>query len=168
MKFILATAFISILSLPACSSSNPNESNVPGPAAGQATAEENQVYGLWVIPTEVDPNVSSDSSIVSDTDFFELTDNNMIFYSAATTDNCYYVVMFPMTKLAGSKYSVDFGRLTSHDGGSVVDFTAANDTLTYSFVDMEDEDGDGNTTETIVETYVRADNISSIDLNICS
>ena len=36
-----------------------------------------------------------------------------------------------------------------------------------SFIDVEDDDGDGNTTEEIVEIFPKVENINVIDLNPC-
>lgn len=102
MKLTISTAVISLLVLSACSSGS-NGNIEPSPATGQATMEMDSILGLWNFP----PEVSGDGSInESYSDYLEITDVSVSAYIQSKMANCYNLFEFPLSKVAGTTYSV--------------------------------------------------------------
>jgi len=119
------------------------------------------VFGLWNLsPT---PNIVDDERAYIEISEFEIVS---YFYQGdrvSNSRNCYLIDREPIEFISDDTISTP-GRENSGESN----ISATVDTLTISFVDISDDDSDGNTQEVIVETFPRVNNISSVDLNECA
>jgi len=145
---------LAALLLASCSSGGES----PSPDIGGA---EESVFGLW--------NLSSTTTEEDDTRaYFEVSENEWIYYfhqgnSASDSQNCYLIESETIEFTSEDTFITP----DREDSGES-NIQASTDTLTISFVDTFDDDDDGDTEETIVESFPRVDNISSVDLNECA
>lgn len=126
------------------------------PDAGFAVPD-NSIPGLW--------NLNPSAAVGEEQAFFEITNENIIYYvyqgsNGEFGENCYDVDSEPLELVTGSIFTIGDRDLQS-------DIQVSEGTLMISFVDVEDDDGDGDTTEEIVEIFPRVENINVIDLNPC-
>ena len=130
----------------------------PSPDIGSAEAS---VFGLW--------NLSSTTTKEDDTRaYYEFSENEWIYYfhqgnSGSDSQNCYLIERETIVFISEDTFITP----DREDSGES-NIQASTDTLTISYVDTFDDDDDGDTEETIVETFPRVDNISSVDLNECA
>ena len=126
------------------------------PVVGSAVPD-NSILGLWNLnPTAVGNDESA---------FFEVTSESIVYYTyqgenSEGSKNCYAIDSEQLEHVAGSTFFFVDRDLQSN-------IQATQDSLTISFIDEADDDGDGDTNEEIVEMFPRVENINSVDLIPC-
>lgn len=95
--------------------------------------------------------------------YFELamTEGKINLYELSDTDNCYFGESIALEKIGENHYALGNNGLES-------DITATADMLTIAFVDVDDDDEDGDVTEIITERFQRVSGLLAEDLPLCS
>lgn len=134
---------------------NTDETSTSGPAS--------EIAGLWDSTLNAGDQFFEDVIYVNITPSGVFTDYNFQGDVVDAGDNCYTVFSTTPTPLGNNQFQFNFfGREL------VQTFTRNGDTLTVEYVDFDDDDFDGDTTDLITETYQRLTGISTADLTRCS
>jgi len=155
MNYVLFGLTLTILATSGCGGSKSNtQVSSATPPVGEAQMDTD-ILGLW----DLNPLAGE-----GDNAYMEIRDDRITYFyyqgnQGAASRNCYIVDAVALTKLGGSSYLLR---------GYQNEITVVDNAVTFTFVDVADDDGDGDKSETLVEQFPRVENVSVVDLIPCA
>jgi hypothetical protein len=156
---------------PSPNNDNPQENNPPDNNPPSNDPQENDPPGSNTFPIAgFWDNSTLDSAGQEDIIYVEISPDGQVTEYDYDQDafgagqNCYYVTQSQLTALGDNRY-----QQTDPTDGSVEEFTAisSGDVLTVTYVDVEDDNNNGQTTDLITESYPAVVGTTAIDLTPC-